>query len=128
MESLKKRTILVVNDELLIRQTIHLLLELENHHVLEASCGIEAVTLLSENHVDLVISDVRIPRGDGLFLLQELKKLQSRPIPPLVFMTGFADIDEYSIAAMGAAGLIRKPFIMDSLLDVIRSLLSSSAA
>ena len=79
--------ILVVDDDELVRQVVTELLEDEGYSVIEAKSGYEALALIQgPAALDLVISDVNMPRMDGLELVEELKSM--RPSLPVILMSG----------------------------------------
>jgi DNA-binding NtrC family response regulator len=106
---LKGRTFLIVDDEPEIRSIVGDTLELYGAKVLQAENGSRALEILRNEKIDAFLSDVRMPGGDGVFLLEESRKL-SFPVPPIVLMTGYADISEDEAVRRGAARVINKPF------------------
>src|SRR5690348_9268687 len=95
-----KFTILVVDDEKELRELIAESLSLRGYSVLLASGGIEALEIAKKESVDVIVSDVRMPKGDGIMLLRELKKCQ---VPaPIIMMSGFADITGEDAIKLGA--------------------------
>jgi two-component system, cell cycle sensor histidine kinase and response regulator CckA len=83
-------TILVVEDEALIRETLHIVLKRMGHVVLEARDGAEGLTV-SRNfngRIDLVISDVRMPKMDGLTMVRLLKA--KRPSMKVLLISGYS--------------------------------------
>lgn len=110
MKGLKGKKALVVDDEEVLREI--LVVQLAEHEVeaLEASCANDALELLEKQVVDFIISDVRMPNGDGIDLLVGLQKLSDEERPDIVMMTGFADLTEEEAMQMGALKLFTKPF------------------
>jgi len=102
----KQKTILCVDDEPIIRELCAEVLD--NYHVLAAENGIEALNILETIKIDLVLSDVRMPKLNGLDLLQKIKERQ--PDLVVVLMTGFSD-SELILKALkaGADDFITKP-------------------
>lgn len=113
-------TVLVVDDDNGVRFTIRAVLEDAGLEVLEARDGIEALAVLDQGSpVDLVISDLRMPRMTGLELLEALSH---RADPPrLVLITAHGD-ERTAVAAMkaGAWDYFRKPFDPDELVAVVQ--------
>ena len=105
----KKYIILVVDDELSLRDSIVFDLKRKGFTALTAGNGVEAFNITQLNKVDLIISDIRMPGGDGIQLLEQIRKLHSS-LPAIVLMTGFADISEEECIAKGAQAVIVKPF------------------
>ena len=108
--------ILVVEDDLNLREAVCDTLELAGQSVVSASGGEEALRLLDAQSVALVVSDVRMMPMDGIALLKEIR---SRfPHLPVVLMTAFADVDR-AVEAMrsGACDFLLKPFEPKALLE-----------
>lgn len=110
MSKLKGKKALVVDDEPALRDI--LVVQLTEHEVeaLEASCATEALELLEQQVVDFIISDVRMPGGDGIDLLKGVSEIPEEKRPEIVMMTGFADLSEEEAMKMGALKLFAKPF------------------
>jgi CheY-like chemotaxis protein len=101
--------VLLVDDEESLRITLAGNLELEGHEVLEASDGHQALEVLRNTEVDLVLSDIRMPGLSGVELLRHIRK--SRPTLPVLLMTAYT-ADEQLDAALtaGVFAVLRKPF------------------
>src|SRR4051794_40929547 len=93
-------TLLVVDDEPDLREALKTFFEMINFTVLCAGSGNTAFNLLQQEAVDIVLSDVRMPDGDGTELLQELRR-QGNQVP-FVLMTGFADVSREKAKQMAA--------------------------
>jgi two-component system response regulator PilR (NtrC family) len=114
------QTILVVDDELSMRQFLKILLEKEGYRIVTAANGAEAIDIAATDTIDLVVSDIRMPGINGLELLARLK--EKTPALPIIMITAFASPDD-AVEAMknGAFDYITKPFNVDEIKDVIRS-------
>jgi DNA-binding NtrC family response regulator len=114
--------IMVIDDEPLMRMTIQDALLAEGYKVLSAETGGSGLTLLGENHADMVITDLRLPDMDGIQILREVKKIG--PETQVILITGYGSIDS-AVTAMkeGASDYLTKPFSMDELLLTIRRIL-----
>lgn len=112
-------TVLVVDDEQILRTYMARVLESEGYSVIEAENGVEALSLLSRKDtgvvVDLVITDVRMPRMGGRALAANLA--QDRTSPPVLFVSGSHMPSDVS------GPLLRKPFMPDDLSALARELL-----
>jgi two-component system response regulator HydG len=106
---LPRGRILVVDDQKNMRATTALLLRSEGYSVLEAATGEEALTTLSANGVDLMLTDLKMEPMDGLTLLK--KALEVAPRLQVIMMTAFGSI-ESAVEAMrqGAFDYVTKPF------------------
>jgi two-component system, NtrC family, response regulator PilR len=113
-------SILVVDDEEIMREILEQLLTREGYHVRVAASGEEGLELAKSFPFDAVILDVMMPGMDGLTLLEELRKLDDDL--PALMVTAFASV-ETAIAAMkrGAFDYITKPFKNDEVLVVVRN-------
>ena len=109
------KSILIVEDEKVLRESLAGLLEEEGYEVLQASNGKEAYDLVVDRPVDLVLSDVRMPEMDGLTLLGHLKQLA--PETPVIMITAYGTVDS-AVEAMKAGGwdYLLKPVQFDDLL------------
>jgi diguanylate cyclase (GGDEF)-like protein len=111
-------SILLVDDEEDARMTLSELLEMKQFTVTVADTGEKALKMLEDMPFDLVLSDLFMPRIDGIALTRAIKSM-GLPVPVIV-MTGFATI-EAAVETMkaGAADFITKPFNIDQILIVI---------
>jgi two-component system response regulator PilR (NtrC family) len=109
------KTILVTEDEQVLRESLVELLTDEGYEVLQASNGREAHDLLLKRPVDLILSDIRMPEMDGLALLAHAKQIA--PQTPMVMVTAFGTV-ESAVAAMraGAHDYLLKPVQFDDLI------------
>jgi CheY-like chemotaxis protein len=114
-------TVLLVDDEPDVRSVLREVLELGGHTVLEATSGRTALaTLAGGARVDLVLSDIRMPDGDGWSLLAEIRRRD--PVrPAVVLITGFSDVTAEQARARGAQELVSKPCEVLALLDTIEA-------
>src|SRR5688572_3758155 len=83
---------------------------------LAAGNGVEALALLESNAVDLVISDIQMPGGNGVELLKQVR-VRNAAIPVLLFITGFSDLTLEEAYALGADATLCKPFSRKELMD-----------
>jgi CheY-like chemotaxis protein len=113
--------VLIVDDEPLIRETMEFVLLDLGWSCLQAGNGREAAKLLAENPVDMVISDVRMPGGDGLELLAKIRENEESPVP-VVLMSGLTSIAIWDTYDRGADAFLAKPFDVDRLLELIARL------
>jgi len=104
-----KATILVAEDKESMADMLRLTLEAEGYAVIHAADGMEAVRRLREGGIDLVLTDLKMPKKTGLDVLATARQ-EGRPIP-FIFMTAFGTI-ELAVEAMrlGAYDFITKPF------------------
>jgi DNA-binding NtrC family response regulator len=97
-------TILIVDDDPLVRGSVISIIEAQGFRVLAAGSAVEAMRILAEDHVDLLFTDIVMPGQDGIELAREAKKL--RPRLRVLFATGyFSRADD----AIGLGELLFKP-------------------
>ena len=115
-------SVLVIDDEEIMREILEALLTREGYHVRLASSGAEGLELAKSLPFDAAIVDVMMPGIDGITTLDELKKIDDDL--PVVMITAFASV-ETAISAMkrGAFDYITKPFKNDEVLVVVRNAL-----
>ncbi len=103
-----KTKILIVDDEEDLREVLKSSLEMRGFEVLTAKNGKVAFDLIQVSPVDVVISDVRMPGGGGVELLQALRAKD--PVNPVVILvSGFSDVTQADALKMGAVALYSKP-------------------
>ncbi|WP_303731944.1 sigma-54 dependent transcriptional regulator [Idiomarina piscisalsi] len=120
------RTVLVVEDDVSLREAIIDTLELADCQCLEAANGEEALVALKETKVSLVISDVQMPGVDGLQLLRSMNRQQYDI--PVIMMTAFAKVDDAVIAMReGAVDYLTKPFSIEKLQTLVQRYLPDGA-
>jgi two-component system response regulator ChvI len=119
------QTIALVDDDRNILASVSMALEAEGFEVRSYSDGGEALRGLALRPVDLAVLDIKMPRMDGMELLQRLR--QTTPIP-VIFLTSKDDeVDELMGLRMGADDYIKKPFSQRLLIERIRALLRREA-
>jgi DNA-binding response OmpR family regulator len=121
---LKDATLLIVEDEPTLREIMGAWFGRVSARVITAGNGAEAFKAVAENHVDLVITDVRMPILDGVGFLKKLHALQ-KTRPSVFFVTGFSDLDPREAYELGAEAILEKPVDRDDLLAVARHCLMS---
>jgi two-component system sensor histidine kinase and response regulator WspE len=120
-----RRRILVVDDSPLTRELVASLLESVGYDTLMAADGMEALEVLGGNPVDLVVSDLEMPRVDGLELTRRLKAHpQHQGLPVVILTTRGGEEDRQRGLAAGADGYITKSdLVRQDLVDVVGRLL-----
>ncbi|MDD3800762.1 MAG: sigma-54-dependent transcriptional regulator [Desulfuromonas sp.] len=118
--------LLVVDDEVSLREFLCLMLEGEGYQVDSAADGAQALQRLEQQAYDLVLTDLRMPGTDGLELLRQVQRLRTDTL--VVLMTAYATAEQ-AVEAMkqGAYDYLIKPFKNDELRLVIRKALGHQA-
>ena len=120
------KTILTVDDSASVRQMVKLTLSGAGYGVVQAADGQEGLELARKTAADLVVTDLNMPRMNGLQLIRELRKLPAYVGRPILFLTTESDAGLKAEAkAAGATGWITKPFQQDQLLSVVRKVLGA---
>lgn len=117
-----KNKILIVDDEKLMRVSLEDKLTKEGYAVNSLSNAVEGIKLLQSTNFDAVITDLRLPRMDGIDFLKEIKK--ASPDTVVVIMTAYGSI-ENAVTAMkeGAYDYVTKPFSLEELTIKLRKAL-----
>ena len=115
------QTVVLVDDDRNILTSVSIALEAEGYRVRTYNDGAEALRGLTAQPADLAVLDIKMPRMDGMELLQRLRKSSAIPV---IFLTSKDDeVDEVLGLRMGADDYIRKPFSQRLLIERIRALL-----
>ena len=115
------QTIALVDDDRNILTSVTMTLEAEGFAVRTYSDGAEALRGLTAQPVDLAVLDIKMPRMDGMELLEKLRKSSALPV---IFLTSKDDeVDELMGLRMGADDYIKKPFSQRLLIERIRTIL-----
>jgi len=119
--------ILVVDDDQGMREFLDIVLSREGFQVITAADGKEAFSLCRKNDFDLAITDLKMPKIDGIALLKKIK--ETSPQTPVIVITGYAS-GETAISAMqeGAYDYLEKNFDVDELVTTVRDALKSRDA
>ena len=116
--AVSRPNILIVDDDQSIREFLEILLDKEGYRICSVASGEDAIQLMEQKDVSLVITDVRMPGIDGVTLL---KKIKARyPDIPVILITAFASMDS-AVAAMkeGAWDYLTKPFRIEEIREVV---------
>ncbi len=114
----KNLNILIVDDDPSLRNMLSIVLKKEGYIIFSAENGKTAIKLLKKNHIDLIISDIKMPDISGIDLLQKVKTINQEL--PFILITAFSSTND-AIEAMklGADDYITKPFNLDELKIII---------
>lgn len=114
---MNKENILIIDDELAPRESIRMVLK-DKYAVSTAAGAHEGLDMMSRNHVDLVVMDIKMPKMDGITALQQIK--QKHPDIEVVLLTAYASLETARDAIrFGAFDYLIKPFDKDNVLLVV---------
>ncbi|MBN2669893.1 MAG: sigma-54-dependent Fis family transcriptional regulator [Bacteroidales bacterium] len=117
--------ILIVDDERSIRNALKDILEYEQYEINLAEDAESALKLIEQNEYDLILSDIKMPKMDGLELMDEVKK--QNPTQTFILITGHGDVDTaVSAIKQGAYDFIQKPLDLNRLLVTVKNALDKT--
>ena len=118
-------SILVVDDDVEIGQSVRFALEGKGYKVLNATDGNQGLALAETADPDLIILDMMMPKRSGFLVLEKLRR--SRPVPTRIIMITANEGNRHKEYAelLGVDDYIRKPFQMDRLLESVERLLTA---
>lgn len=112
--------ILIIDDEKAIRRSIREILEFEKYEIEEAEDGVQGLDMALKNNYDIVLSDIKMPKLDGIELLQKL--IDAKCESALIIMSGHGNIETAVDAVKkGAYDYLAKPIDLNRLLVTIRN-------
>jgi len=121
------KTVLVIEDNLEIRENTAEILELAGFRVITAQNGKDGLSVAHSENPDIVLCDIMMPGIDGY---QVIKELRDNPLTagiPFIYVTASAEKADMKIAMeMGADGYVRKPFDITDLMDAIENVTGKS--
>ncbi|MDB4201737.1 sigma-54 dependent transcriptional regulator [Polaribacter sp.] len=118
------RKILIIEDEAAIRRVLKKIISEENegYEVEEAADGLQGLEMILNNDYDLVLCDIKMPKMDGVEVLEKVKKV--KPEIPILMISGHGDIDTaVNTMRLGAFDYISKPPDLNRLLNTVRNAL-----
>ncbi len=113
-------SILIVDDELLIRDLLYDFFQGQGWRISVAENGEKALEILRSKQIDLVLTDIKMPQMDGLTLTSEVR--ESYPDIPVVLMTGYPSVESAVTALRNkVADYITKPFNINQLFKIVQA-------
>lgn len=111
--------LLIVDDSTAIRKILQRVLhtaEIPLRNVYEAGDGIEALAVMKANAVSLILSDINMPKMDGLQLLGQIRANEAwKNVPVIMITTEGSQVKVIEAVQLGANGYVRKPFTADQI-------------
>ena len=121
------RRILVVDNEAKMRRILELSLKSLGHSVLEAGDGVEALAVIEQQSVDLVLTDLRMPRMDGFELIERVRaKATEADIPIIVVTADGAPETQSRAQRLGANAFFVKPYSPAAVRATLKELLNDT--
>ncbi len=122
-KSVRKRTILIVDDDLNVLEVLEARLTFAGYKTVKAASAAEALVRLTETSLDLMVSDIKMPGMNGLELFEKVHS--THPDLPVIFLTAYGTIpDAVKAVKAGAYDYLTKPFDGHELLDKINEIVS----
>ncbi len=112
--------ILVVDDEEMIRNVIKEYALLDNYEVLEAENGLEAIDIVENNDIDVIVLDIMMPKLDGYSTYSEIKKIKK--IPTIILSARNEEYDKLLGFELGVDDYLAKPFSPKELMARIKAI------
>jgi two-component system chemotaxis response regulator CheY len=115
------KRVMMVDDSATVRQALQMVLSDAGYDVLEAVDGQDALDKLSSESVDMLVTDLNMPKVDGIVLIQEIRQRPGNRFMPIIMLTTESQPEKKSAGKIaGASGWITKPFRPEQLLAVVR--------
>ncbi len=119
---LKGKSILIVDDEEMLREILIDVFRSEGATVSEAANGSLALDIVQNGNFDAVITDVRMPGGNGVDLIKKMNEFFKGIKKPLVFLcSGFNDVSQKDLNDLGITGAFIKPYSPEQLMKNVDS-------
>lgn len=120
-------TVLIVDDEPDILELMEEEFIYYGYKTLTAECGNDAIKLIREKSIDVIVSDYKMPNGNGMSVLDEVQSIDKDKRPEFFFVSGQADISIQDALNAGAKKFFSKPFDLDDLINEIETELNIQA-
>jgi CheY-like chemotaxis protein len=120
------KKILIVDDDQDTRYVLSLILKSEGYEVITAADGECALAVTAELKPDLIITDISMPRVNGIELTRQIRLKQELASMPILAITAYGAMTMRNAMAAGASACARKPLVFTEFLPMIKNLLSSS--
>ena len=114
-------TVLIVDDEPDILELMEEEFIYYGYKTITAECGNDAIKLIREGNINVIVSDYKMPNGNGIAVLGEVQSMEVENRPEFFFVSGQADISIQDALNAGAKKFFSKPFDLDDLISEIES-------
>lgn len=115
------KMVLIIEDNLEIRENTSEILELEGFKVISAENGKTGLAMAAKEKPDIILCDIMMPEVNGYQVIRELKSNPLTASIPFIYVTASGEKNEVKMAMdLGANGYVRKPFDMKELMGVIK--------
>lgn len=119
------KSVLIIEDDQTLRETVKELLELENYKVFDAANGVEGVEMAIANMPDVIICDILMPKLDGFGVFRKLNENEKTCSIPFIFLSAKSELEDVRRGMnLGADDYLTKPFKEEDLLHAIESRLA----
>jgi len=121
---MSRARILIADDEEGIRESLSLILG-EAYDLVFAKDGEETLQRLQQDHFDLALLDIKMPKLDGLEVLRRLKQQGANGLPPILVLTAYQSVELAQEAVkLGAQNYLPKPFEREDILKAVQGVLN----
>ena len=125
---MKNATVLIIEDEPSILNNIATILQISGYSCIKASCGADALVILSTTIPDIILCDVMMPDMDGFSVLKKVRENINTQTIPFCFLSARADIVDIDFGlSLGANSYITKPFAAKDLLATVEKILTEKS-
>lgn len=115
------RNVLIVDDSATVRQVLKMTLFGAGYQIVEAADGLDALDCLYKNEIDMLITDLNMPRMDGIELITRVRKTPGNRFMPIVMLTTESQPEQKKKGKeAGASGWVTKPFKPEQMLSLAR--------
>lgn len=123
MSALKGKSILIVEDDEILREVIVEEFASCECTVTPAVSGNQAIVKIKENSLfDMIVTDVQMPDGDGAYLLDQIRLLQLQVPKKIIMVSGYSDLPTEELIKKGASIVLSKPFELNDLIETAKKL------
>ena len=124
MENALLKSILIVDDEQDLREVLAEYLKDFGAEVHEAASGNQAWKILEEQHVDIIITDMRMPDGNGQEIIKKIHASQKLKNLPIIILSGYTDYSADELRNLGVSQFISKPVSLKKIKETVEKCLS----